>query len=432
LWLTATPARAVDAPPPRTFELWPQGAPGARGTSLEDRPAVTAFLPKPGTSTGAAILVVPGGGFTRRCEDHEGVIAAEWLRARGIAAFLLRYRVVPMGTVKDSLEDVHRGMQYVRAHAKEWGLSPERLGAMGFSAGATLAADVSLRPRPARPDPADPVDGTSSRPAFVVFAYGGANQSRPGVRGLTALGLTKDEAAQIFAPTAAEIAAAPPAFMFCTAEDASHVRGMSDLYARLTQAGVPAEAHFFAYGEHGVGFAPGDPVLGEWPSLLVSWMRTSGFLTEASRVALRGSVTLDGQPLPRGTVILTPPQGTGAPAVIAYVFGTTEGPGQFALPAARGPVPGRYRVEVRQDATRWSSNSRDPVLRKMQEKMRETGALEAADVEEWVAWARTRDFSPSIEGQRVYSRRRRGDAEEIVVEITPGGENRLDLVIASR
>jgi acetyl esterase/lipase len=432
LWMTSTPVRAADAPPPRTVELWPEGAPGARGTSTEDRPAVTAFLPKPEARTGAAILVIPGGGFTRRCEDHEGVIAAEWLRSHGIAAFLLRYRVVPIATVKDALEDVHRAVQYLRTRSKEWGVSAERIGAMGFSAGATLAADVSLRPRPGRPEAADPVDRVSSQPRFLVLAYGGGSQSRPGVRGLAALGLTNDEAAQVFAPTAAEIAAAPPTFMFGTTEDAGQVRGMADLYARLTQAGRPAEAHFFAYGEHGVGFAPGDPLLGEWPSLLVSWMRTSGFLTDAPRVALRGSVTLDGQPLPRGTVILTPLQGTGAPAVIAYVFGTTEGPGQFALPAARGPVPGRYRVEVRQDATRWSSNSRDPVLRQMQEKMRETGALAPADVEEWVAWARSRDFSPSIEGQRVYSRRRPGDEEEIVAEMTAGGENRLDLVIASR
>jgi len=425
-------AGAAGAPSPRTIELWPEGAPGARGRSAEDRPAVTTYLPSPEASTGAGILVIPGGGFTRRCEDHEGVLAAEWLRAHGVAAFLLRYRVVPIATVKDSLEDVHRGLRYLRAHAREWGVSPERLGAMGFSAGATLAAHLSLRPRPANPDAADPVERVPSGPRFVVLAYGDANQANPGVRGLAAQGLSPEEAAQMFAPTAAEIAVAPPAFLFCTAEDASHVRGMADLYARLTGAGRQAEAHFFAFGEHGVGFALGDPILGQWPSLLLSWMRTNGLLTDETRVALRGNVTLDGQPLPRGSVVLTPLAGPAAPAVIGYVFGSGEPPGEFAVPAERGPIPGRYRVEVRQDAVRWSSNARDPVLRKMQQKLRGSGSLEKADLEEWVAWARSRDFSPSIENQRVYARRRPADKDEIVVEIRPGGENRLALEVMSR
>ena len=92
-------------------------------------------------------MVFPGGGFTRRCEDHEGVLVAEWLRAHGIAAFLVRYRVVPFATLKESLDDGHLAVQHVRAHAAEYGVSPRRLGAIGFSAGAVLAANVALRPR---------------------------------------------------------------------------------------------------------------------------------------------------------------------------------------------------------------------------------------------------------------------------------------------
>jgi acetyl esterase/lipase len=134
-------------PAPRAVELCPQGAPNAKGTSAEDRPAVTPYLPAPGMGTGAGILVLPGGGFTRRCEDHEGVLVAEWLRAHGIAAFLVRYRVVPIGTLKDALGDVHRAVRTIRAD--EWGVSPSRLGAVGFSAGSYLAAEVALRPRAA-------------------------------------------------------------------------------------------------------------------------------------------------------------------------------------------------------------------------------------------------------------------------------------------
>ena len=82
--------------------------------------------------------------------------------------------------------------------------------------------------------------------------------------------------------------------------------------------------------------------------------------------------------------------------------------------------------------SRWASNARDPVLQKMQQKLREGGALTKPDVDEWVAWSRSRDYSPSIEDQRVYRRRRPGDAEEMMVDIQAGSENRLDLEIHSR
>jgi acetyl esterase/lipase len=419
-------------PAPRAVELWPQGAPSAKGTSAEDRPAVTPYLPAPGTGTGASMLVLPGGGFTRRCEDHEGVLVAEWLRAHGIAAFLVRYRVVPIGTLKDALGDVHRAVQTVRARSGEWSIAPDRIGAVGFSAGSFLAAQVAMRPLPAAASASDPVERVSSRPDFVVLAYGASSSGNPGVRGLGAQGLTSEEAATILSPTAEEVAAAPPVFFYGTTEDAGLTGNMSDLYLRLLKAGRRAEAHFFAYGEHGTGFALGDPVLGSWPELMRSWMRTNGLLTGAARVAVRGRVTIDGEPLPRGTVVLKPTGDESAPAVVAYVFGTSEKAGEFAVRAERGPTPGRYTVEVRQDATRWISNSRDPVQLRLQQKLRGGAALSADDVAEWTTSARAKDFSPSIEGQRVYTRRRPNDTAPIEVEIRPGAENRLDLEVASR
>jgi acetyl esterase/lipase len=411
-------AAASDLPAPRTVELGPEGPAGSR--SREDRPAVTAYLPSPEAATGAGVMVFPGGGFTRRCEDHEGVLVAEWLRAHGIAAFLVRYRVVPFATLKESLDDGHLAVQHVRAHAAQLRVSPRRLGAIGFSAGAVLAASVALRPR------------TGSRPDFLVLAYGDANQANPGIRGLAAHGLSREEAASLFAPTAAEIEQAPPTFLFCTSEDQGQARNMADLYARLLAARRPAEAHFFAYGEHGTGVALGDPLLGEWPSLLVSWLRTSGFLSDKARVALRGRVTVDGQPLPRGSVVLTPVGDAGAPAVVAYVFGTTSEAGEFVLPAERGPTPGRYRVEVRQDATRWASNSRDPVQQKLQARLRDAGTLGPEDVKAWLDSARAKDFSPSIDAQRVYTRLEPGDGAELTFDVPPRAEARLDLAIRSR
>lgn len=401
------------APPPADIPkpvlLWPAGAPNATGDTDEDKPAIYPFPAPPDHNTGAAILVCPGGGFTTRCTDFEGVLVARELNARGIGAFVLRYRIRPIYTMKESLADAARGMQFLRAHAGEFHLAPDRLGVIGFSAGAELAAAASLRPVPAKADAADPLEKLSSRPDFLVLAYGSSSPNTAGE----------------------SLASAPPTFMFCTAEDTSHLTGMISLYSALRRARVPAEAHFFAAGEHGVGVAQGDPVLGQWPDLMHRWMRASGFLTAARRVALRGLVTLDGEPLPRGYVILTPLDETAGIPVVARVFNTGPTRGEFAVPQSQGPTPGRYRVELRQDATRWLSNSRDPLQLRMNQKAR-AGALTDDDRKEWIAYTRARDLSPSIEGQRVFRHAKPTDAGDWVIEIKAGEENRIDLQVSSK
>jgi acetyl esterase/lipase len=411
---------------PKPLELWPNGAPGATADTDEDRPAVYPFLPPADKNTGAAILICPGGGFTTRCTDFEGVLVARWLNARGIAGFVLRYRIRPMYGMKDSLRDAQRGVQYLRAHADEFHIAPGRLGIIGFSAGADLAAAAATRPLAGKPDAEDTLDRLSSRPDFQVLVYGSAPLPAAGeANGAAAADPAQDK----------QQPSAPPTFMFCTAEDPGHLNGMLALYGNLRRARVPVEAHFFQSGEHGVALAQGDPVLGVWPNLLFNWVRGNGFLTDKPRVAIRGIVKLDGEPLPRGEVILTPldPPAAplGAPPVVGRVFNTGPTRGEFAVPQGQGPVPGRYRVEVRQDATRWLSNSRDPVQLKMAQKQR-AGTLTDADRQEWIDSARKRDLSPSIEDQRVYRHKRPGDKEEMVVEIREGGENRVDLEVLSK
>src|SRR6187399_2389777 len=110
--------------------LWPEGAPGATGISDEDKPAVIPFVPEASKQNGAAVLVVPGGGFTIRAVDHEGVLVAQWLKDHGITAFLLRYRLRPLYTRNDSIKDGQRAMQYIRAHANEYKISTARVGAI--------------------------------------------------------------------------------------------------------------------------------------------------------------------------------------------------------------------------------------------------------------------------------------------------------------
>src|SRR3954470_14948137 len=103
--------------------LWPDGAPGATGVSDEDKPAVIPFVPEASKRNGAAVLVVPGGGFTIRAVDHEGVLVAQWFREHGITAFLLRYRLRPLYNRNDWVSDGQRAMQYIRLHAGEYSLS---------------------------------------------------------------------------------------------------------------------------------------------------------------------------------------------------------------------------------------------------------------------------------------------------------------------
>ncbi len=397
LVLAASQAFA-DKPNFRVIELWPNGAPGATGTSDEDKPAIIPIIPDAAKATGAAILVIPGGGFTVRATDHEGVLVANWLKERGITAFILRYRIRPMYQRKDWLADAQRAMQHIRANAKELHIAPNRIGIVGFSAGADLAYDASLNPLLANPESADVVERVPSRPDFQILVYGASPQ-----RGTEA----------------AKLAALPPAFLFCTMEDMSHVRGMSALYSDLIQAKVPAEAHFFQNGEHGVGFALGDPVLGEYPGLMHRWLTQGGWLTDKPRQAISGVVKLDGTGLVRGMVTLTPVGNPNAPSVTAYITNAhTRELGSFIVDEKQGPIAGKYRVEVRQDATRWLSNSRDPVMIEMMEKQR-TGKMNDEDRKKWGDYIRKRDLSPSIENQRVFARQHPKDKSDYIVEIKP-------------
>lgn len=405
----AAQAPAPDKPAFKTIELWPNGAPGATGSTDEDRPAVIPFIPAEGNDTGAAVLICPGGGFTTRATDHEGILVAQWLKARGVAGFVLRYRLAPLYTRRDAMRDAQRGLQYIRAHAPEYRLSPNRIGVIGFSAGAEIAADTAFQLLAGEPQAADPLDRVASRPDFLILSYGST-------------------------PLPASAAAAgnlPPTFMFCTAEDVGHLGGMVDLYAALRQARTPVEAHFFQNGEHGVGFAQGDPVLGEWPNLMFKWMIGSGFLAGGPRMPIKGVVKLDGSPLVRGIITLTPVDQPLAPPVVIYMTNTGTGPlGAFSVKESQGPVAGRYRVEVRQDATRWLSNSRDPLMIEMTGKMRNR-TLTDEDRRAWGEYIRKRDISPSIEDQRVFRRQRPNDKGEYIIEIKSSGNDRLNIEVFS-
>jgi hypothetical protein len=218
------------------------------------------------------------------------------------------------------------------------------------------------------------------------------------------------------------LAGLPPTFLYGTVEDVGSMGGMAEMYNRLLRARAPVEAHFFRNGIHGTGFAVGDPVLGQWPNLLKNWMAAGGFLTDKPQVSLSGVVKLDGTPLLKGMVILTSVENQNAPPVVVYINNTGTGElGRFLVPKNQGPIEGRHRVEVRQDATRWTSNSREPFMIQMMGKQRD-GTLTDADRKEWNEYLRKRDLSPSIFNQRVYSRQRPADNRDYIVDIKDGKE----------
>ncbi|HEX5170199.1 MAG TPA: alpha/beta hydrolase [Cyclobacteriaceae bacterium] len=387
--------------------LWPEGAPGATGSSDEDKPAVIPFIPETAKRNGAAVLVVPGGGFTIRAVDHEGVLVAQWLKDHGFTAFLLRYRLRPLYSRTDWLKDGQRAMQYIRSHAGDYKLSIDRVGAVGFSAGANLIADMAFHPMAGMTGASDPFERFSTNPDFLILAYG-------------SIRMAEDVDQSVLSNF-------PPVFMYGTAEDAGTTKGMVALYSGLLQANVPAEAHFFRNGEHGSGFAIGDPVLGEWPELMYRWLASDGFLTSKSQCALTGTVKLDDSPLLRGMIVLTPFDQPNAPPVVVYITNTGTGElGRFNVPASRGPVEGKYKVEVRQEATRWTSNSRDPFMIKMMAKQRDN-TLTDAEVKEWGDYLRKRDLSPSIDHQRVFTRQHPNDKRDYAIDIKAGVDVALDV-----
>jgi len=360
------------------------------------------FFPDAAIRTSAAILVVPGGGFTIRAVDHEGVLVAQWLRKQGITAFVLRYRLRPLYDRNDWVEDGKRAMQYIRAHAAEYHVSPDHIGAVGFSAGASLIPDMTLNAANGDINSTDPLDHYSSKPDFMILAYGSMRISE----------MNDSMVRKSF----------PPSFLYGTVEDRGSQSGMIDMYGRLFRAGVPVEAHFFQNGIHGTGFAVGDPVLGEWTKLLSNWLKGAGMLTSKNQIALNGVVKLDGSPLLKGMVILTPVNDPQSPPVIIYMNNTGTGElGRFMVPRSQGPVEGKYRVEVRQDATRWTSNSRDPFMIQMTERQSKR-TLTEADRKEWGEYLRKRNLSPSIYDQRVYSHRHPGDNKDYIIDIKAGEE----------
>lgn len=275
-----------------TVELWPGGAPGQQGNEPGDVPALSVFAPRKGHANGTAVIVAPGGAYRELAADLEGREVADWFAARGITAFVLRYRLGAKYQYPVPLEDAQRAVRYVRANAAKYGIDPQRIGIMGFSAGGHLAAMESVSADTADTNAADVVDRTSSRPDFVVLGYPWLNAMIPNSSGLITYcsvlsAVPKDKCKEFetqYSPVKFVTSKTPPTFLYITSDDKTvDVQTSIEYFEALRAAKVPVEFHSFAHGSHGSGLGSGDPALDLWPTLLDGWLRGQGFMTAAKK-----------------------------------------------------------------------------------------------------------------------------------------------------
>jgi endo-1,4-beta-xylanase len=266
---------------PQSIPVWPGVAPGSEGKTAQEAvavsetgeqrvssvhsPSITPYLPAKEKATGAAILVIPGGGHRLLAITHEGYNVGEWLAQRGIAAFVLKHRLAREegSTYRievESFADAQRAMRLIRSRAAEWNVDPARLGAMGFSAGGELVSQISTRFDAGNRAATDPVERQPSKPAFQALIYPGrSGDIQP----------TRDS---------------PPAFLACAYNDRQDIaEGLAEVYLRFKRAGVPAELHIYGTGGHGFGLrAANTRPVGAWIVRFEEWLAESGLLKRGS------------------------------------------------------------------------------------------------------------------------------------------------------
>ena len=269
------------APGHVTLPLWPHPQPGVQPevdlTTATDtivagkplvrltnvsNPTITLYSPV-GKHRGAAVVVFPGGAYHALAIDLEGTEVCDWLTSIGVTCVLLKYRVPDSGPLPKSsaaLEDAQRAVGMVRAHATEWQIDPQRVGVLGFSAGAHLAVALSTHFDKRLYDPIDAADQVSCRPDFAVIVY-------PGYLALSEQNFAANPEIHVTDKT-------PPTFIAQTEDDPVHVENSTVYFLALKQAKVPVEMHLYTQGGHGYGLRRTELPVTAWPELVEKWMRT--------------------------------------------------------------------------------------------------------------------------------------------------------------
>ncbi len=231
------------------------------------------------------MIVCPGGGYNVLA-PHEGAAYARWLNDLGIAAFVLKYRLVKDGYhVPTILLDAARAVRLVRAKGPEWQLDPQRIGIIGSSAGGHLSATLMTQFDAGRSDASDPFDQVSSRPDLGVLCYAFILFDRDDKSDRKTRFLGPDptpEQIQKFAPALNVTKDSPPCFIWQTVEDPGVVPENAMVYAdALRRAGVPFDLHLYQKGRHGIGLGSKDldpAKLHPWTQACAFWLGEQGFL----------------------------------------------------------------------------------------------------------------------------------------------------------
>ena len=282
----AATSLAIHAAEPITLKLWPKGAPEPAGFTSEPEkeippkdekdvkrvtnvtePTITVY--KPEKPNGTAVIVCPGGGYRILAIEHEGTQVCEYLNTLGVTAVLLKYRVPACAKEEPSrepLQDAQRAMGLVKKRAAEWGIKPDRVGILGFSAGGHLTVMASLHPneRTYKGDPAMDVDDAT--PAFSVPVY-------------PAYLVSKDDTFKLL-PDVKVTDKSPPMCLIHAGDDkgATSSSASALLYLEYKKLNLPAELHIYAKGGHGFGMRKTGLPVADWLVRVGEWMRSMGYL----------------------------------------------------------------------------------------------------------------------------------------------------------
>lgn len=263
--------------------LWAADAPEMSGVPAELVPTLTPYMPEPSRATGAAFIVCPGGGYAGLA-PHEGEPIALWLRAQGIASFVLKYRHAPHFAHPIPLGDAQRAIRTIRARAAEWKVDPARIGILGFSAGGHLTASAGTHYDAGNAQAEDPIERVSCRPDALVLVYPVITMGEK-----THAGSKKNLLGENPDPQLVELMSnekqvtkdTPPTFLIHGVNDKAVDADNSTMFAdALKREGVPFEYHLFEDGVHGFGLGEKFPHLKVWPVLCSNWLRAHKFASD--------------------------------------------------------------------------------------------------------------------------------------------------------
>lgn len=282
----AATSLALHAAEPITLKLWPKGAPEPAGFTSEPEKVIppkdekdvkrvtnvtepTLTVYKPEKANGTAVIVCPGGGYHILAIEHEGTQVCEYLNTLGVTAVLLKYRVPARSKEtpsKEPLQDAQRAIGLVRHHATEWGIKPDRVGILGFSAGGHLTVMTTLHPND-RTYPADPaLDVDDATPSFSIPVY-------------PAYLVSKEDTFTLL-PDVKVTDKSPPMCLVHAGDDkgVTSSSGSAMLYLEYKKLGLPAELHIYSKGGHGFGMRKTGLPVADWLVRVGEWMRSMGYL----------------------------------------------------------------------------------------------------------------------------------------------------------